>query len=142
MSQQRSSVPPQPTQLADPEGSSQTVFGAVHRLPEQQESPRPPHDPQVPAEQVPAIPPPQRVPAATQDDVPAPESSTQQPPLAQKCPGQQAWFGPPQAEQLPEEVIPAVQAVFGAVQMESAQQSMVAPPQVVQAPLLHAPPPA
>jgi len=83
VSQQRSSVPPQAEHLAAPEGSSHTVLGAVHRLPEQQASPRPPHDPQAPAEQVPAIPPPQSVPAATQDDVPALESSTQQPSLAQ-----------------------------------------------------------
>lgn len=141
-SQQRSSVPPQGRQVAAPEGCSQTVPGAVQRLPEQHASPSPPHAPQVFAEQVPAIPPPHTVPDATQEDEPALESSTQQPPLAQKCSGQHAWFGPPQGKQVADVPLPSVQAVFGAVQMESAQQSMPAPPQVAQVPLLHAPPPA
>ncbi len=99
----------------------QPVWGAVHRLFEQQGSPTPPQLPHAPSEQVPAIPPPQAFPDATQVGVPA-ALEMQQPSSAQKLPSQQGWLGPPQSVQVPAPNPFAVQVVSGAVQVELAQQ--------------------
>lgn len=81
-----SPAPPQAAQVPP----RQRVFPAVHVDPEQQGWPRPPHVPQVPLLQVPAMIP-----------QPAPEAThtlaTQQPPCAHTFPGQQAPPGVPHA---------------------------------------------
>jgi hypothetical protein len=70
----------------------QTVFGAVHRLLEQHASPRPPHVPHAPSEQVPVKPAPQADSATLHVAVPAPfAGATQHPPARQRLPGQHAW---------------------------------------------------
>jgi hypothetical protein len=80
-------VPPQHGWLGSPQATHfncwQVVVAAVQRLPEQQESPRAPHTPQAPSEQVPTRGLAQVFPEAVQVPFPVAAETTQQPPSAQ-----------------------------------------------------------
>ena len=96
------STPPQATQVEPPpELDRQIVFGAVQRLPVQQGSPRLPHSPHAPAEQVAVMLLLHWLPSSLQVAPPTPvEEETQHPSSRQRLPGQHGSPEPPQAVQV------------------------------------------
>jgi hypothetical protein len=119
--------------------ATQAVPDAVQRLPVQQAWPLPPHGVPVvlvhePLVQVRAEPAPQALPAAMQ----VPPAARRPPPLQQHPPpvqvllGQQAWFAPPQAWQVPALAPAVMHSVLVSVQVSLAQHGCPAAPQAWQ----------